>query len=366
MQFRMAPLAYIFIRLLPQSTNNNDGTSYNRGEDKLLVQESSPTFSNEEYNTLIGIHNEKNELISPLKRLFSFPMTDSNGDDNNTMIYTDVFESTLFINEEEPVIIDKTHTIISTNELLQLVVDKESPYTHMLNLYRQQRLDARVPGRRLLHGSSGSNFDEYTLRSKPRVIFFDCDDCLYFDNWEIAKHLSEKIEEHCQSEYNLPKGYAYTLYKQHGTALRGLLAEGHLERDSKSIDKFLQTVHDIPIHTLLKPDPQLRDILMKINPSIRKFVFTASVSHHAQRCLEALGIADVFDGIIDVNDCKLETKHSLSSFQAAMEKAGIKDPEGCIFLDDSLKNIETARSVGWRSGKYRLFVHDMICFVLFY
>lgn len=139
------------------------------------------------------------------------------------------------------------------------------------------------------------------------------------------------------------------MYKQHGTALRGLLAEGHLERDSESIDKFLLTVHDIPIHNLLKPDPQLRDILLKINPSIRKFVFTASVSHHAQRCLEALGIADLFEGIIDVKDCKLETKHSLSSFHAAMAKAGIKDPEGCVFLDDSLKNIETARSIGWRS-----------------
>mmetsp|Transcript_4903 Transcript_4903/g.12313 ORF Transcript_4903/g.12313 Transcript_4903/m.12313 type:complete len:133 (-) Transcript_4903:974-1372(-) len=90
-------------------------------------------------------------------------------------------------------------------------------------------------------------------------------------------------------------------------------------------------------------------MLSKIHPSIRKFVFTASVSHHAQRCLEALGIEDLIEGIIDVKDCQFETKHSVSSFHVAMEKAGVDDPEACVFLDDSVKNIEAARKVGWRS-----------------
>ena len=108
-------------------------------------------------------------------------------------------------------------------------------------------------------------------------------------------------------------------------------------------------VHDLPIHELLKPDRELRDMLLRMHPSLRTFVFTASVSHHAERCLEALGIADLFEGIIDVKDCQFETKHSLSSFHIAMEKAGIDESEACVFLDDSVKNIEAARSVGWRS-----------------
>jgi hypothetical protein len=29
------------------------------------------------------------------------------------------------------------------------------------------------------------------------VCFFDCDDCLYFNDWGTAKLLTEKIEAHC-------------------------------------------------------------------------------------------------------------------------------------------------------------------------
>ena len=80
-------------------------------------------------------------------------------------------------------------------------------------------------------------------------------------------------------------------------------------------------------------------------------MFTASVSHHAQRCLEALGIDDLIEGIIDVKDCQFETKHSVSSFHIAMDKAGIDNlhPEACVFVDDSVTNIKAAREVGWRS-----------------
>jgi len=100
---------------------------------------------------------------------------------------------------------------------------------------------------------------------------------------------------------------------------------------------------------LLLPDDKLRQIILAIDPSIRKFVFTASVRHHAERCLQALGIDDLFDGIIDVKDCNFETKHSISSFHIAMKKAGVVNVEECVFLDDSLTNIYAASQVGWRS-----------------
>ena len=60
------------------------------------------------------------------------------------------------------------------------------------------------------------------------------------------------------------------------------------------------------------------------------------------RCLKALGIDDLFDGIIDVKDCNFETKHSV------MKKADVVNVEECVFLDDSLTNIKAAAQVGWR------------------
>lgn len=127
------------------------------------------------------------------------------------------------------------------------------------------------------------------------------------------------------------------------------MAEGYFRKDDPAIHDFLSEVHDIPIHSLLSPDSKLRNMLLKIDPSIRKFVFTASVRHHAERCLNALGIADLFDGIIDVKACNFATKHSKEAFQIASQIAGATNPEECLFFDDSIRNIQVGREFGWRS-----------------
>jgi FMN phosphatase YigB (HAD superfamily) len=53
--------------------------------------------------------------------------------------------------------------------------------------------------------------------------------------------------------------------------------------------------------------------------------------------------------IIDCKACDLETKHSPHSFARAMAVANIKNPERCLFLDDSLANLKAARRQQWRA-----------------
>jgi len=219
---------------------------------------------------------------------------------------------------------------------------------YALKLYLQRLHDERVK-RRLLKGYSSGDLDRYTLRPKPKVIFFDCDDCLYFDEWKVAKQLTAKIEEWCTEKKGLAKGEAYELYKRHGTALRGLLAEGLMENCENAIDEYLRDVHDLPISDHLSKDHKLREMILQIDPTIPKYIFTASVRHHAEKCLKALGIDDLFVDIIDVKTCNLATKHSKEAFEAAMAHVAVDEPECCLFLDDSKKNISAARSVGWRS-----------------
>ncbi len=219
---------------------------------------------------------------------------------------------------------------------------------HAIQLYIQHQGNLKV-NRRFLKGSS-DDLERFLVRPKLQAIFFDCDDCLYFDNWMTAKRLTAKIDQWCVKEHSLPSGHAYQLYKQYGTALRGLLAEGYLEDTPEAIDRFLEDVHDIGIDNLIQPDPKLQQVLSKLDPSIPRYVFTASVADHARRCIRALGIEDFFHPtIIDCKQCDLETKHSQHSFAKAMEVAGITDPRACLFLDDSVTNIKAARHVGWRS-----------------
>ena len=170
----------------------------------------------------------------------------------------------------------------------------------------------------------------------------------YFDGWVLANKLTSKINEWCVN-HGLKHGQAYELYKQYGTALRGLLAEGYLDDTEEATDGFLRDVHDIPIFDHLKRDDELRKVLSSIDPRIPKYIFTASVREHAERCLKALGIDDLFVDIIDCKACDLETKHSHHAFQRAMQIAAVKDPAKCLFFDDSVKNIGTARGIGWRA-----------------
>lgn len=294
----------------------------------------------------INVNNGQNEM----KKLFTFPYQDE-----SVRVWGGMFEviyrgeiSDIQLQPEEVSEIMR----LSIKDIRRMASECPDDWMpdglYAINLYLQYRND-RVLKRKLLKGYSNSDLDKYALRPKPQVIFFDCDDCLYFDGWQLANKLTAKIEEWCTSKKNLPPGEAYQLYKRHGTALRGLLAEGHMEDCEKEIDEYLRDVHDLPVHEHLSIDNELRDMILKIDPSIPKYIFTASVRHHAERCLKALGIDDLFVDIIDVKSCNLATKHSTESFEAAMRIAGVTNPESCLFLDDSTKNIEAARAVGWRA-----------------
>ena len=314
------------------------GESYQENAVREMQEEMGIDLSNNN-------HNNKNTLT----HLFTFPYQD-----NRVRVWGDVYEclyrgsiEALTLQEEEV----ESVTRMSLQELKHRIETNPDDFMpdacHAMKLYFQRLGDLRVNRRLLLR--EGSSLDCYQLHPRPKVIFFDVDDCLYFDGWRTARQLTAKIDEWCTQRAGLEPGYAYQLYKQYGTALRGLRAEGWIADTPQAIDEFLEYVHDIGVEQLLQPDQELREILLRVDPAIPKYAFTASVREHAKKCLETLGIADLFVGIIDCKTCDLETKHSRHSFETAMRVAGIEDPEHCLFFDDNLTNIEAARKIGWRS-----------------
>ena len=284
-----------------------------------------------------------------LKRLFRFSYQD-----DTVRVWGELFELTyhgalrdIVLQQEEVSQVLR----MSLQELYERMDSRPDDFMpdscYAMRLYQQIQADF-VVNRRFLKGYSSLDLDDYGLRPQPEVIFFDCDDCLYFDNWTVAGLLTAKIDQWCVN-HGLKPGQAYQLYKQYGTALRGLLAEGYLENNIAAIDVFLRDVHDIPVLDLIQRDEELRQILQGIDPSIPKYVFTASVSDHALRCLRALGVEDLFVGIIDCKMMDFETKHSQHAFDVAMKVTGVTIPERCLFFDDNLTNIRAARKIGWRS-----------------
>lgn len=73
---------------------------------------------------------------------------------------------------------------MSFSELRKSVKENPDDWTpdglYAAKLYLQYKHDKKVK-RKLFPNCSSGSFDNYKLRCLPKAVFFDCDDCLYFD-----------------------------------------------------------------------------------------------------------------------------------------------------------------------------------------
>lgn len=176
-----------------------------------------------------------------------------------------------------------------------------------------------------------------------KTIFFDLDGTLY-DNrsglWEVIRqrmslYMNKKLGLSWDIIPNLRKQY----FETYGTTLRGLQLHYHVDADD-----YLQFVHDIPLHEYIKPDEELREMVLTL--PFRKFIFTNADSNHAERVLRAINMVDCFDGIIDVRSINFYCKPEIEAYQIALHKANIRDPQTVIYLDDSIANLIPATQLG--------------------
>jgi pyrimidine 5'-nucleotidase len=193
-------------------------------------------------------------------------------------------------------------------------------------------------------------------------IFFDCDDTLYSNSWATMSKLNAKFGAYCSDHFGLPESKMMDLYKTHGTTLCGLVREGYIEE--AQVPEFLSQVHDITLDEDIKPDPDLRSMLLEI--PYKRWVFTAATREHAVRCLRRLGIEDCFEGIIACSSTEVfekagyVSKHDRRCFEFAMDTAGVPRDQvsKCMLLDDSASNLKSAKGMGWTTVLVGLYARN--------
>ncbi|KAJ3032222.1 hypothetical protein HDV00_007957 [Rhizophlyctis rosea] len=133
-------------------------------------------------------------------------------------------------------------------------------------------------------------------------------------------------------------------YTQYGLAVRGLML--HHEIDPVAYDKEVDG--GLPLEQLLKPDPELRDMLTRMRGA-KKWAFTNAGKYHATRVLNILGIHDQFAGLTycDYAEPNFSCKPEIPYYEKAMREAQISDHTKCYLVDDSAPNIDTAKKLGW-------------------
>ena len=176
------------------------------------------------------------------------------------------------------------------------------------------------------------------------AVLIDLDDTLYPSSSGLWGLIRQRIDLYLQEKMGFPAnevpGIRRKLFAENGTTMRGLQ-----KMYSIDIHEYLKFVHDVPVEDLLGPDLKLKGFLKSL--PFPKFIFTNADANHANRVLKALQLDGEFQGIIDILAMEPWCKPQLPAFQAALRIIGNPDPQKCILIDDTPKNLEVAKALGF-------------------
>lgn len=175
------------------------------------------------------------------------------------------------------------------------------------------------------------------------TLLIDLDETVYPPSsgvWDaIAVRMNRFMQERLHFDPAEVPNVRKQLYQQYGTTLRGLQMTYQVDEH-----EFIDYVHDIPVDNLLQPDPLLAEVLAQYPQ--RKIIFTNADRKHANRVLSRLGLLNCFDAIIDIYDIAPFCKPMAEAYQTAVRLSGEPDPERCVFIDDSPRNLSAAYAQG--------------------
>lgn len=170
---------------------------------------------------------------------------------------------------------------------------------------------------------------------------FDLDNTLYPPECEFMALVEGRINAFVVRESGLSMEEARALQKrylhEHGTTLAGLMAYHDIDPH-----RFLDEVHDVSLDCLV-PDAELRAGLERL-PG-RRLVFTNGSARHAERVLDKLAVADLFDDVFHLEAADLIPKPDPRSFRRMVERHGV-DARAAAFFEDTERNLAPAAELG--------------------
>jgi putative hydrolase of the HAD superfamily len=169
---------------------------------------------------------------------------------------------------------------------------------------------------------------------------FDLDNTLYPLESGLAARASARITDYVERLTGLPREEAQALQKrylaEHGLTLRGLMTEHGVDPDEYH-------AHIAVDPDCLTPDEALRAGLARL-PG-RRIIFTNADAAHAERVLERLAVADLFDEVFHIASAAFIPKPSRGAFERILAAHAIV-PRQTAFFEDSERNLEPAAELG--------------------
>ena len=170
---------------------------------------------------------------------------------------------------------------------------------------------------------------------------FDLDNTLYPFGGPVQAQMDARMTAYMMRTTGLPEAEAHELQKrylrEHGTTLAGLMANQGIDPYA-----FLDEVHDISLETVV-PDPVLHEALAKL-PG-RRLVFTNGSAGHAERVLEKLRLAELFEHVFHLEAARLVPKPQAGAYESLIAAHAVT-PRTSAFFEDSERNLEPAAGYG--------------------
>lgn len=149
--------------------------------------------------------------------------------------------------------------------------------------------------------------------------------------------MADLIDQYFTKHLNIPWDDAVRLHKEYytnyGLAIEGLVRHHQID----PLDYNAKVDDALPLEGIIKPNPELRQLLEDIDKSkVKMWLLTNAYVNHAKRVLRLLGIEDLFEGLTYCNYAEqpLICKPDPRMFQRAMEQAGVERMEDCFFVGE--------------------------------
>jgi putative hydrolase of the HAD superfamily len=175
-----------------------------------------------------------------------------------------------------------------------------------------------------------------------QLLLLDLDETLYPRGNGVLRRIDGRINSFMTDRLGIDPATVdaerAALCARWGTTMRGLLESFALD-----VDDYLAHCHGIDLSDLLAPDPRLRALLERL--PLRKAVLTNAPRRHARQVLDLLGVADLIERVLALEDIGYVPKPAPSAFTTATAVLGV-EPGACIFVDDMLASVRAAVAQG--------------------
>jgi len=176
----------------------------------------------------------------------------------------------------------------------------------------------------------------------PRTTWvFDLDNTLYAAECNLFSQIEQRIEHYVQNLLGLESPAARKIQKkylvEHGTTLNGLIQNHDVDPEH-----YLDAVHDIDFSPI-QPNLQLRESILALEG--RKIVFTNADAPYAQKILERIGIADLFEDVFGILEADLQPKPLRPAYDKFVKDYDFNPAEAVMF-EDMVRNLKPAHEMG--------------------